>query len=328
MSNINIKKEICEFKINGATYGEIARKFHKSRSTIQRIISSYGKPHLKRGPKEKLCKNKKMKMKMMINHNAELGIKSSAKDIIKVCDLNISTATVCRSLKTLQYNYRSLPFKFELSNAHRQKRLQAARSYILENINWHNVIFSDEKKFTLFGCDSHYTWVHNNKSPSRVKRILRAPSIMVWAMIMPNGLLSYKIMMGKQNSQKYISILENYALPIIRLNYEKDVIFQQDNCPIHVSKETKNFIKNQNIRFLNWPPYSPDINIIENVWHLLSEIIYKDGAIRNLKELKNRLYHAVITYNESKRSETASLYESMPRRICEVLEKKGARLKY
>ena len=66
---------------------------------------------------------------------------------------------------------------------------------------------------------------------------------MVWAMIMPNGLLSYEIMIGEQKSSNYIATIRNKALPIIRLNIKDDFVFQQDNSPIHVSRETLNFFK-------------------------------------------------------------------------------------
>ena len=44
-------------------------------------------------------------------------------------------------------------------------------------------------------------------------------------------------------------------------------IFQQDNCPIHVSKQAHEFFSNSNIDILKWPPGSPGLNIIEYICH-------------------------------------------------------------
>ena len=87
------------------------------------------------------------------------------------------------------------------------------------------------------------------QSPQRLNQIVRSPGIMVWAMIMPNGLLSCEIKIGKQKSSNYIAIIRNKALPITRLNVKDDFVFQQGNSPIHVSRETLNFFKEANARF-------------------------------------------------------------------------------
>ena len=54
---------------------------------------------------------------------------------------------------------------------------------------------------------------------------------MVWAMILPSGLLSYQIMEGKQDTKKYINIIDKFALLIIKLEVKPGFIFQQDNAP-------------------------------------------------------------------------------------------------
>ena len=159
-------------------------------------------------------------------------------------------------------------------------------SYISENIDWKKVIFSDEKLFNLHGCASHYTWLAPNQSPNRVRKRIRSPGLMVWAMILPSGLLFYQIMEGKQDTKKYINIIDKFALPIIKLEVKPGFIFQQDNAPIHCSKEAKTFFNKSNGTLLNWPAYSPDIKIIENIWQELSNIIYCDGPVKNLKDLK------------------------------------------
>ena len=116
----------------------------------------------------------------------------------------------------------------------RQRRVEAVRQFIKSRVRWDKVIFSDEKYFTVNGSDTFYSWLRKNQSPRRVKQIVRSPGLMVWAMIMPNGLLSYEIMKGRQNSEKYMDLIKTKALPIIKVNNKVDYIFQHDNCRIHI----------------------------------------------------------------------------------------------
>ena len=65
-------------------------------------------------------------------------------------------------------------------------------------------------------------------------------------------------------------------------------IFQQDNAPCHRAKIVSEWFESKNIEHLTWPPNSPDLNCIENLWSWLDKEIAKK-APRSLEELRNIL---------------------------------------
>jgi len=67
---------------------------------------------------------------------------------------------------------------------------------------------------------------------------------------------------GFVDSVKYYDILEkSYA------KRDMNKIMQQDNASCHCSKFTKGFLKLKKINVQpNFPPCSPDLNIIKNIW--------------------------------------------------------------
>lgn len=309
------------------SYGEIAKKYRITRSVVQYIIRTRGNQKKKTGPKPKISKIDIRHIRNEISSSFNENRKCTISDLIKNLDMKVSRSTVWRSLRTINFNYRNIPTKFALSTKAKRKRVELAKKFIISNVQWSNVIFSDEKLFTLHGVDSHYCWIHDGYSPRRIKRLIRAPGIMVWAMVLPNGLISYAIMRGRQNSKTYTKIIRR-AIYIMKLSFKEEFIFQQDNCPLHVSKYSRNFFTQENIKLLEWPPYSPDLNIIENVWPILANYIYYGPTIKNLKELTSRIDNAFRRFNEEKFNTVNNLYRSIKERLVTVISRRGDRINY
>ena len=64
-----------------------------------------------------------------------------------------------------------------------------------------------------------------------------------------------------------------------------DFIQQQDNCSIHVSKLMKEWMAKVNMTTLEWRARNPDLNLIENVWEILAQLVYDGPEITNEAQL-------------------------------------------
>jgi transposase len=96
----------------------------------------------------------------------------------------------------------------------------------------------------------------------------------IWADKRSDLLILERDFESKKNSYtstSYIQILEEIVPSI----YKPGMIFMQDNVPIHKSKRSMKWFQDGAVQLLEWPPYSPDLNPIENLWFLLKEGVYK-----------------------------------------------------
>jgi len=328
MLTVEEKLHIINLKKDGLSYNAIGKVMHMKKPAIQKVIQRYGNTLKKRGPKRKITKFTRRRIRSFVNENNMNGVQVTCNKIKFEFKLNVHRTTVLRELKCLKYIYMNIPVKHMLTSNEKKKRVIFCKDCIIKNLNWSNVVFSDEKRFSLYGCDSYYSWFQGNKSPTHIRRLIRSPGVMVWGMITPNGLISFRIIRGKQNSSKYISLIKDVVIPISKLNLGNNFIYQQDNAPIHTSKETKTFMNLAHIETLNWPAYSPDLNIIENVWSLLSNIVYKSGYPKNIQELTCKINEAVQEINEYRRNDIINMYASIRNRLCEVIWRRGERVPY
>ena len=56
--------------------------------------------------------------------------------------------------------------------------------------------------------------------------------------------------------------------------YRRSQLFMQDRAGIHRARVVRSFFQQHHITTLDWPPYSPDLNPIKHMWHMLKRRMY------------------------------------------------------
>ena len=135
------------------------------------------------------------------------------------------------------------------------------------------IIWSDEKKFNLDGCDGQRSYWHDiRKEPMYFsKRNYGGGSLMIWGAFCGNRKVGLAFVSCRMDSTEYQEVLSSHLLPFLEEQREQGFLFQQDNARIHVSRSTMAFLNEHNLAVLDWPPCSPDLNPIENIWRVSTE---------------------------------------------------------
>ncbi len=134
---------------------------------------------------------------------------------------------------------------------------------------------------------------------------------------------------GGVTARRYVNVLEEHLQSVMNA----DSIFMHDNAPIHTARLVKNWLEEQAFEVMIWPPYSPDLNPIENLWFRLKEAIYRRCpellTMRGKEVVLERLIkEAQLAWDELADSELERLSDTMPNRVRAVLNADGWYTKY
>ena len=151
-------------------------------------------------------------------------------------------------------------------------------------------------------------------------------SIGIWSFFNYKGVGVCQTYTGRINSRIYVEVLENNLIPLIDLLMLKDIPWklQQDGATAHTAYHTKEWFNDNNIKTIPWPPYSSDMNPIENIWAWIDHE-WAEVQISTLGQLEDVLKETLYSVPEAM---SKNLVESMPRRVLSCIKAKSGYTKY
>lgn len=246
---------------------------------------------------------------------------------------------------------RGLPKK-ELTADTRAKRVAFATKWQKVK-DWNKVVLSDRSKFpfTFPGVQvPSCKWVRRGQAwtapkPNKASVVNLYCGLTPWGMTKAHlvtgttGLkhsLPFNNKQGKEarniTASEYKVVVESTLLPSAQSMFsargQSSFKFQQDNDPTH--KGAQGWIKGWNqkrgsVEFVdNWPPNSPDLNPIENIWAWVNKKVRAQGC-SSFQMFQDEVLNTLKSIPQSM---IDNLYKSMPKRISLVLKSNGDRIKY
>ena len=237
---------------------------------------------------------------------------------------DVSARTIRRVLDAACLYGRISRISPPLTEVHQRKRLAFADGYSAwDAAKWRTVLWSDEAS-ALCGTYGQ-VWVQREVGtewdPKNVThRIKHPPKVHMWGCFSGYGMGDLFLFEENLDAPLMVKILRDHLLQsAMRLFPPGQWWFQQDNDPKHTSRIVQDWIKGKGIDVLDWPPYSPDLNPIENLW---ADVKRRAEAYnpKNVEELKIAL-HAVWKATDPRLLH--SLIASMPKRCQLVRERAG-----
>lgn len=232
--------------------------------------------------------------------------------------VSISHETIRRRLHEAGGKFGPPMSKPLLTEDHMKNRLKWAKDHL--STDWDQVIFSDETTIYLNQVKGR---VWNLPGKKKVARTVKHPTkVNVWGCFSSRGFGRIFCFKENLNAKRMCNIYKRALLPTARDQFgpaSTSWKLQEDNDPKHTSKLATKWKAENGVQKIDWPSMSPDINPIENVWHLLKMPLRK-------KKLRNYRSLVAAIHREWKALPVdlaGRLVQTMKNRISEVIENKG-----
>ena len=161
---------------------------------------------------------------------------------------------------------------------------------IIFGFSANNLVFLDES-----GCNTdmtrQYAYAQGGSRAVDSAPLSKPKNATILSSIQLDGSLHYTTFSGGTTVEKFKQYLENGLLPYLN----PDSVLVMDNMKSHHAKAIKQLPEEAKIRYVFLPPYSPDLNPIENLWSKVKALLrkFKARTLETLPDAIQRAFRAV-----------------------------------
>jgi transposase len=337
---LRLRAEIVALHSNGLSDKAIGRQIGKRQSSVSRFLRTFmARPDLVdragRGRRRTLTlRDERVIKRLVLSGECDTAAEIS-RQALNLGLPRVSETTVRRVLRRQGLVARVMRKKPFLTKRHKALRLAWAREHRhWTAADWHQVIFSDESKLVLVNSAGRsWCWRGPGSNPydERVVRPTKkfgGGSLMVWGCMSSRGVGNLCRIYPIMTADVYVEILERHMLSSkawLLPHRNAPFIFQQDNDVKHTSRKTTEWLQRNHVATLAWPPQSPDLNPMENIWSVFKQRVREGAAVTSVERLWERMEDAWWAIEGDR---CARLIDTMPARVQAVIKAKGGHTKY
>ena len=332
------KVTMVALKDQGASANDLAVKFHVNVTTVHRTIKDADQYRLGSKP----VQNPNLGRPRIIKERTENILRRQLRinPFLTAAELREMNKPFLgkASIRTIQDNlarHMGLPCRRAAKKPLLTPRMKKQRyRWALKHRSWkpdkwRKVMWSDESTFRCL--TPRRGLVRRSKATSRfypgyqLQTLKHPQSQMVWGCFSgKSGLVKLEFLEKgtTMTAVRYLRILKR-NLPGCMRGHR---YFMHDHASVHTAHKVTRWFQGKKYTLVTWPGNSPDLNPIENLWSIIKKKVFREGKNLSLPVLQATIRH--VWDREIPRTHILNLVDSMPRRIRNVIDAKGAMTKY
>lgn len=258
---------------------EIAENLHLDRKTVRKYIQNH------QNGIDFLCSTDKMKRTIATKNNQFTEIEQTIFNFVSVnnavtqteiknivSDRNneiLSLPTISRKMKKMKLSRKILTLIPNERNTPQKIEERAIYGNDIARFCDNNLVFLDETGF------NEHTRRTYGYSPINTKAYLNVPgnkniNKSLLCVIDLNGVVTYKYKSGAFRTEDFVNFINEQLLPYFSIYPNKILIM--DNASFHKSTQVQDTLRRNAINFKYLPPYSPQLNPIEEFFSMIKSI--------------------------------------------------------
>lgn len=330
--------ESCKiFRRMGFTFREISDHFRASVSTIRRCCMCQGK---KKKKARKTCtsvfKRRKL-VRAIARRRQKVGgrvypvfcsASQMSRELAKK-GVHASKWTVIRDLHFLGFRSRVRVRVPTRDPKVFSDRLRFATKWLLNGPRaCSKIVFSDEHTVSINDYGNRRMFVLEDEEviPRERRRLQNIPRVMVWAAVGVGYKSPIILFPGTMETQEGKTVFRLNSASYVRKCLSRvrgslaGKVFQQDGAKPHANDRVRTYLRRHKVQYIeDWPPYSPDLNMIELVWPLLNRRVAEYHP-ETLEELKPAIVRAWASISQA---EIDAICSNFHQKLAEVRAKGG-----
>lgn len=286
--NHSIRKTAQIFSVSPDTV-YLLKKLFKETGSLEPRECPFEPPHL-------ITPEGEMYLRSLLSDEADLTLEELRDRYEETYGIRVSMGTMYNTLERLGITRKKKTFSDPKKSAVGAAVKKEAYDQALEAVTPENRLYLDET-----GSCLNMTPLHG-RSPKGERVYDKKPTspgtrINTVAILSEDGIKAEYSYTGSLTALRFMAYLTTFVLPI--LTGTQTVIM--DNHPVHRAKAVQDCLKQQGVNFLYLPPYSPDLNPIEEAFSKVKQYLKKQKA-RTVGTLLNAIKEALksVTRNDAK----------------------------
>jgi transposase len=297
----DLRKRIFSYALTH-TISETARIFQVSKNTVnllRKLFIEEGNLNPRNTPHEYphlITPEGEMYLSLLIIKENDITLEELRDRYEQAYGVRVSIGTMYNTLEKLNITRKKKTFSDPKKNSDSAKVDKEIYDAQLDEIDSDKRFYLDETGSCL-NMSPLYGRSREGERAYDQKPTYPSTTVSTVAILSEDGMNAQFTYTGSLNAKLFILYLDIYVLPSI--NNNQTLIM--DRHPVHCAKSVKKYLKQNNIKFLYLPAYSPDLNPIEEAFSKIKQFIKKQKA-RTVFDLLKILKKAfeIITKNDAK----------------------------
>ena len=278
-----VRDLVLDTYAEGVKTATIAERFKVSRSWARRVKQRWQERQLrnaieqKHGPNPKLTEADRLRLATLVEQAPD----ATLKQLHGRLNRPVSISTVVRTLNDMKLTFKKKSVHASEQNRPDVKLKREEWEQCMPGLDLEKLVFFDE-----IGVNTKMVRLHG-RCPQSQRLVVFAPaghysnSTLLSGMRL-DGVVAPMLIDGTVNSETFAGYVEECLAPAL----EPGDILIIDNLPAHKSARVTAAVEGAGCTLVYLPPYSPDLNPIENMWSKVKASI-RTAAARTLDAVVN-----------------------------------------